>query len=114
MDLLIHVSEMDMQRNVGKGSGADGVDAFAPGWRDSVNASQRNALVMLDVFSHWRTLVTNLGYKVCDNIQRVTGHKNQPLYWLVLVSKHKLAEKLWDAVCDVNPQGGFAFKEVSR
>jgi three-Cys-motif partner protein len=114
MDLLIHVSEMDMQRNVGKGSGADGVDAFAPGWRGSVNASQRNALVMLDVFSHWRTLVTNLGYKVCDNIQRVTGHKNQPLYWLVLVSKHKLAEKLWDAVCDVNPQGGFAFKEVSR
>ena len=109
MDMLIHVSEMDMQRNIGKGSGADGVDAFAPGWRESVNAARRNALVMLDVFSHWRTLVTNLGYKVCENIPRVTGNKNQPLYWLVLVSKHKLAEKLWDEVCDVSKQSGFGF-----
>jgi hypothetical protein len=57
------------------------------------------------VFEYWRSLLSQLGYLVSDNIERVTGNRNQPIYWLVLASKHDLADKLWGEVSQVEPQG---------
>ncbi len=109
MDLLIHVSIMDLQRNVRAMATSGKLDAFAPGWRGSVNPAATNSALVMGVFEHWRGLLKGLGYIVSTNIERVRGNRNQPLYWLVLASKHDLADKLWAEVSHVEPQSRFPF-----
>lgn len=109
MDLLIHVSIMDLQRNVRAMATSGKLDAFAPGWRTTVNPAATNSALVMGVFEHWRRLLKDLGYIVSTNIERVRGNRNQPLYWLVLASKHDLADKLWAEVSQVEPQTRFGF-----
>ena len=109
MDLLIHVSTMDLQRNLIQMSEDGRLDRFAPGWRSHVDLNQRNDIAKMQVFKHWISLFTKLGYNVSDNIERVSGAKNQPLYWLVLAAKHPLADKFWGQVSNVEPQTRFHF-----
>lgn len=104
MDLLIHVSIMDLLRNVRAMMGSGKLDRFAPGWENHVNMVGTNSVLMMRIFSYWRGLLINLGYKISTNIERVTGNRNQPLYWLVLASKHDLADKLWGEVSEVGIQ----------
>jgi len=59
---------------------------------------------MSAVFRHWRSCLASLDYKVSDNIERVSGARNQPLYWLVLASRSELADKFWGQISQVNPQ----------
>lgn len=109
MDLLIHVSIMDLQRNVRAMMTSGKLDAFAPGWRTTVNPAATNSALVMGVFEHWRGLLKGLGYIVSSNIERVRGNRNQPLYWLVLASKHDLGDKLWGEVSQVEPQARFGF-----
>ncbi len=104
MDIIIHVSIMDLQRNVRQMMTSGRLRRFAPGWEQSVDPAQRNDLAVLAVFRHWRGLLTQLGYQVSDNIERVSGAKNQPLYWLVLAGRHALADTFWGEVSNVEPQ----------
>lgn len=104
MDLLIHVSIMDLQRNVRSMMTSGKLNAFAPEWEKTVNRSATNSTVVMQVFEHWRNLLAGLGYLVSANIERVRGNRNQPLYWLVLAAKHDLADKLWGEVSQVEPQ----------
>lgn len=104
MDMLIHFSIMDMQRNV-RSLMADGkLDNFAPGWRTHMDPAARNDVSLLAVFHYWCELIRELGYHVSDNVERISGAKNQPLYWLVLVSKDELGKKFWGKVSNVTPQ----------
>jgi three-Cys-motif partner protein len=105
MDLLIHVSIMDLQRNVRALMTSGKLNSFAPGWEKKINSAATNPKLVMAVFEYWRSLLSQLGYLVSDNIERVTGNRNQPLYWLVLASKHDLADKLWGEVSQVEPQG---------
>jgi three-Cys-motif partner protein len=105
MDLIIHVSLMDLQRNLREKMRTGRLNMFAPDWARGVDQTQRDDLVLLAVFAHWRKLLGDLGYQVSDNIERVSGSKNQPLYWLVLAGRHKLADKFWAEVSHVDPQG---------
>ena len=105
MDLLIHVSIMDLQRNVRALMTSGKLNSFAPGWEKNINSAATNPKLVMAVFEYWRSLLSQLGYLVSDNIERVTGNRNQPLYWLVLASKHDLADKLWGEVSQVEPQG---------
>lgn len=105
MDLLIHVSIMDLQRNVRALMASGKLNSFAPGWDKKINSAATNPKLVMAVFEYWRSLLSQLGYFVSDNIERVTGNRNQPLYWLVLASKHDLADKLWGEVSQVEPQG---------
>lgn len=110
MDLLIHFSAMDMQRNVKLMMSNGKLNLFAPGWRDHVDPAVRNDLAVLAVFRHWCELIRNLGYQdVTDNVELVSGSRNQPLYWLVLASKNKLGQKFWGQVSNVTAQHRFAF-----
>lgn len=104
MDLLIHVSIMDLLRNVRAMMVSGKLDRFAPGWENHVNVVGTNSALMMRVFAYWRGLLSGLGYKISTNIERVTGNRNQPLYWLVLASKHDLADRLWGEVSEVEPQ----------
>src|SRR5215467_14208588 len=52
IDLLVHISKMDLQRNTGMNIAAQqfAFDNFGPGWRDAVNLNQRHAGVRREVF----------------------------------------------------------------
>lgn len=109
MDMLIHVSIMDLQRNVRAMMTSGKLDSFAPGWQKAINPAATNATTVMSIFAYWRSLLTVLDYRVSDNIERVTGNHSQPLYWLVYVSKHPLGDKLWGEVSHVESQRRLAF-----
>lgn len=107
IDILVHVSAMDLQRNLGKNLTGEqiGFDAFAPNWRNVVNIAQSQHRIRQDVFSYWRTLIAGLGVWPSTEIKLITGSKKQPLYWLLLAARHDLAHKFWSEASNPSGQG---------
>jgi three-Cys-motif partner protein len=97
IDLLIHVSAMDLQRNWARYTqqAHSPLDEFAPDWRESVNLAQPEESARLHFVQYWIGLLKNLGFEGEIRFELITGSKKQPLYWLVLVAKHELATKFW-------------------
>jgi three-Cys-motif partner protein len=102
IDMLVHVSKMDLQRNLGFNVGMQqtAFETFAPGWRSSINLNQSQPNIRRDVFEYWRRLVAGLGIDASTDMRLITGNSNQPLYWLLLVAKHDLAHKFWSSAAD--------------
>jgi three-Cys-motif partner protein len=108
MDLLVHVSAMDLKRDLHNYIRPDGpkdLDIFAPGWREHVNTTRRQDLVRQEIFDYWRSLIKQLGTSASDCIEVIENSKSSDLYWLVFVARHRLAHKLWEAIANVTPQG---------
>jgi three-Cys-motif partner protein len=107
MDILIHVSVQDFQRNLRRYMEEKGgpLDRFAPGWRSVVNDQEPDRKVRMAIFQHWLTLIRALDMAPSEGIERVVGSKRQPLYWLVLVSRHNRAQEFWEKIRNVSPQG---------
>jgi three-Cys-motif partner protein len=108
MDFLIHVSSMDLKRDLHIYMKPESrvLDDFAPRWRDHVDTRQRPELIRQAVFEYWRGLmVAQLRLQPNERVEEVLNSKNTDLYWLVFVSRAKLAHKLWEAVANVSPQG---------
>jgi three-Cys-motif partner protein len=107
IDMLIHVSTMDLQRNLDVYAQADPspFDAFAPGWRGRVRTDQSKERLRADMFEYWRTLVAATGVAPSDKVRLITGSKKQRLYWLLLAAKHPLAHKFWQTVVKSEEQG---------
>ena len=108
MDLLVHVSAMDLKRDLHNYIRPDGpkdLDDFAPGWRDHVDSKRRQDLVRQDIFEYWRSLIKGLGTSSNDTVELVENSKGAELYWLVFIARHALAHKLWEAVSNVSGQG---------
>lgn len=105
IDLLIHVSAMDLQRNLGVNLTNDNsaFDAFAPGWREQVDLNGSQQEVRRRVVEYWREMVAGLGIWPSTNQRLITGEKHQPLYWLLLAARHELAHKFWETAS--NPEG---------
>ena len=97
IDLLIHVSAMDLQRNWGRYARQQlsPLDEFAPAWRDAVDLAQPEESARLSFIQYWVGLLKQLGFDADVRFELITGSKNQPLYWLVLVAKHEIAMKFW-------------------
>ena len=107
MDLLIHVSAMDLKRdlhNYLKTDGPKHLNAFAPGWRSRVNEKERPERVRLAIFEHWKSLIQGLGTSPNDMVEAVENSKKSDLYWLVFVARHSLAHKLWSQIANVSSQ----------
>ncbi|HZM47371.1 MAG TPA: three-Cys-motif partner protein TcmP [Burkholderiales bacterium] len=107
MDLIIHVSAMDLKRdlhNYIKPDGPKDLDDFAPDWRKRVNTSQRQDVIRQEIFEYWRSLIKSLGTSPNDCIEVVENSKSSDLYWLVFVARHDLAHKLWQAIANVSRQ----------
>jgi three-Cys-motif partner protein len=110
MDMLIHVSVQDLQRNLDEYSRPGGVlDKFAPGWRDQVDLRQSIAPLRAALLEYWLSEIRRLGTTPARGIELVAGPNNQRLYWLVFVSAHELAQKLWDAIRDIRGQTTMGF-----
>ena len=104
MDMLVHVSVQDLQRNLDRYSVQGGaLDKFAPGWRNRVNPNQANNAFRAALMEYWLDEIRKLGTMPAHGVELVVGSKGQRLYWLMFVAAHDLAQKLWNAVR--NPGG---------
>ncbi len=101
IDMLIHLSKMDLQRNLVKNLRhyESDFDAFVPGWRDKFDINQGMKNIRQQVIDFWIVKVKALGVSASKDTdwKLITGKRKQPLYWLMLIAKHELAHKFWNA-----------------
>lgn len=108
IDMLIHVSAQDLQRNLDAYSmSMDGpLDHFAPGWRSAVDLSQSRSATRAAYIAYWASKMEALGLPPARRAELVSGTtKNQRLYWLVFVSRSDFAKGLWDKIRNLSGQG---------
>lgn len=107
MDILIHVSAQDLQRNLRRYIAEDGgpLDRVAPGWRDVIDRRNRDETIRVRFLEHWLNLIRKLDMAPSHGIELVSGRRNQPLYWLVLMARHSRAVEFWEKIRNVTPQG---------
>ena len=107
MDILLHVSTMDLQMNLRTymEREASSLDAFAPGWREKVDTMRSNELVRGKILEHWRGLLKAEGMDTTESPELVVGTSNQRLYWLAFVARHERALEFWEKIRDVDKQG---------
>ena len=107
MDMIIHVSLSDLQRNLDDYSrvGDTTLDSFAPGWRDAINLRQSIAPLRAALIDYWLNAIRSLGSHPATGIPLVVGEQNQRLYWLVFLSSNPLGHKLWNDVQNLSGQG---------
>ena len=116
MDVLIHVSAMDLQRNLPRWTKSEHcpLDEFAPKWRQAVGDSNPSDIVARGLLlEHWLSLIENAGFQDAEVKHLVRGETNQPLYWLVLIAKHKLALKFWKAITSAKDPNYDMFRDNS-
>jgi three-Cys-motif partner protein len=107
IDVLIHISVHDLQRNLDAYSMSKNgpLDRFAPGWRNAVNLKQSKSATRAAYVAYWASEMEKLGFAPA-RYELVSGPtKNQRLYWLVMVSHHRLAQEFWDKIRNVSGQG---------
>jgi three-Cys-motif partner protein len=107
IDMLIHVSVMDLQRNLERNVASVGgaFDRFAPGWRGVVGLDASQSEIRRLVFGYWRDQIAKLGAGTAPDVKLITAEKNQRLYWLLLATKHQLARKFWSVAANIHKQG---------
>ena len=108
IDMLIHVSVQDLQRNLDAYSASEHgpLDRFAPGWRQVVDLKQTQVATRASLISYWISRIEALGLSVSQNAALVTGPiRHQRLYWLVFVGRHPLAKEFWDKISERLGQG---------
>lgn len=110
IDMLIHVSAMDLQRNLPQqltDEEADQFDSFAPGWREAVDTTGTTAGTRRLLREYWEGLVKGLGMQPFSDHRVITSTGGQRLYWLMLASKNPLAPDLWRRIGRSDRQGEF-------
>ena len=109
VDMLLHVSAMDLTRNLDKYIEDGTIDVFAPGWRDVVDFKNLNQeKTRAAIFAYWCSLVEKLGFQ-SPKSDLVKGSGNQRLYWLAFISREPIANKFWNSIRNVSGQSGFDF-----
>lgn len=105
MDILLHVSAQDLNRNLQKYilNPPSPLDAFAPGWRDTVDVKRPPKPVRVAVLAHWARLLTQEGMTTAKTHEQIVGGQNQPLYWLAFAARHPKAVEFWGKIRQVNP-----------
>ncbi len=107
IDILIHVSAQDLQRNLHSYTrpGDFRLERFAPGWREHVDLKQRQPAVRAAILAYWASQIRGLGLPPAHHAELISGpSKNQRLYWLVFVSRNNFAKTLWDKIRSLTGQ----------
>lgn len=105
VDLLIHVSVHDLQRNLDDYSRpGDVLDTFAPGWSSHVDRNQSISSFRASLMEYWLAEIRKLGKLPARGVELVEGPNGQRLYWLVFASEHDLALRFWEAIRDPTRQ----------
>jgi hypothetical protein len=100
VDILVHVSVSDLQRNVDLYSSEvqRQFDEFAPQWRKHVSLNANLQSVRAAMIEYWSDLVQRLGLPRAKHTELIKGTGNQRLYWLMLLSRRPTAHKFWDKI----------------
>jgi three-Cys-motif partner protein len=100
IDILAHVSVLDLNRNLRLYIDEQGssLDRFAPGWRDTVDTDLPDDLVRAAIMAHWKDLLKTIDMRLADALPLVSGDGGQPLYWLAFASRHPLGHQFWAAM----------------
>lgn len=108
IDLLVHVSALDLQRNLHlyTAEGDDRLESFAPGWRKVVDLNQSQPAIRAAILAHWTSQMERLGLPTAKHAELITGSVNQRLYWLVFASRSDFAKRLWDEIRTIDGQKG--------
>lgn len=103
IDIVVHLSTGDIQRNIASGlrSESSPLDNFAPEWRSTIRKQSSKQEMRQAFIGHWKLLVNATGLRVCDTMYPVRNSKDSTMYWLCLLTKHELAERLWRDACDI-------------
>ncbi|WP_374312974.1 three-Cys-motif partner protein TcmP [Dongia sp.] len=106
MDMLIHISLMDLQRNAVEYSNEDNrqLDRFAPDWRKHVSPSPHQATFRANFLGYWKSLIKDLGMQIAEGIELVRGTQGQRLYWLAFVARNSTAIQFWNEIRNVDGQ----------
>lgn len=102
IDMLIHVSKMDHQRNLDINLKADAsaLDNFVPGWRGKIEGDRSQQEIRRQIVAYWVELVMKTGKRPSTDWELIKGSRGQHLYWLLLVAEHELAHKFWNVATD--------------
>ena len=75
VDLLIHVSAQDLQRNLDTytRAGDTRLERFAPGWRSAVDVEQSKRAIRAGLLAHWASKVESLGLPPAAQAELVSG-----------------------------------------
>ena len=105
IDLLLHVSVQDLQRNLDRYIAAENspLDSFAPGWREHVDVKQAMPAFRAALLEYWQSLVGQLGFPHQWG-ELVTGSRGQRLYWLIFLSRHERANEFWNKIRHISGQ----------
>ncbi len=110
MDILVHVSLVDLQRNLERFIGSSEpcrLDRFAPGWREAIDPAQPQRIIRRQVLEHYLSLIRSLDMSPSQGVELVKGSRNQSLYWLVFAARHRLAVSFWEKIRHVGGQRDF-------
>lgn len=107
MDIMAHLSKMDLQRNLSRNISANisALDAFSPGWREFVAIKSSQRSVRIKIIEHWQNCVSKMGFNASKYMKLIKGSREQHLYWLLLISSHELAHKFWNVAANTDRQG---------
>ncbi|WP_244104306.1 three-Cys-motif partner protein TcmP [Burkholderia gladioli] len=101
IDLLIHFSVMDVQRNIGGDFNLANsrLDAAAPGWRNKLRLKEVPKREQVGAYlEYWESLITDLTkMQVAQSRPLFVNTNKGPLYRLIHLSRHPLATKLWNS-----------------
>jgi three-Cys-motif partner protein len=100
IDILVHVSVSDLQRNTDLYSSEvqRQFDEFAPEWRKHVSLEANLQSVRASIIEYWSDLVERLGLPRAKHTELIKGSSNQRLYWLMLLSRHPRAHEFWHKI----------------
>lgn len=99
IDLMIHLSTGDMQRNYATYTDAENatLDRFAPGWRKAVDFNAQPFAQRLAIVRHWFSLLNDVGLPHAPAMHAARNSKNSRMYWLIFASRADIARKFWTA-----------------
>ena len=102
IDMLIHISKMDHQRNldINLKDDASALDNFVPGWRGKIDVNRSQPEIRRQIVAYWVELVEKTGKRPSTDWELIKGTRGQHLYWLLLVAEHDLAHKFWAVATD--------------
>lgn len=101
IDIVVHFSVMDLQREIELDFDRDAsrFEVFAPGWRNLIDVRQMSKLeARVKFVEYWLELVNKLGFSCSRERPLITNSKNGPLYRMMFLMRHRLAEKLWNDI----------------
>lgn len=100
IDILVHVSTLDMQLNIRSYGASDQrqLDSFAPGWKEAIGSKPNQFTSRATLIEYWAQQVKSLGFKRTLYEPLISAPKGQRLYWLIFLSRSEFALELWEKI----------------